>query len=223
VTAAAPSGFGYPGEREADVVLRDGSTLRVRPVRADDEAAIRTFLGGISLESIGFRFFGAANLESAAKWSVDVDYADRFALIAETGAPLRVIAHAAYVRVDAERAEVAFLVDDAWQGRGIATILLAHLAEIAEQHGISTFSAEVMPANHRMIRVFRESGFPVDLHSTPESIQIELPTSLSPHALEQFEERERTAAVAAVKALLMPRSVAVIGARGRSVAPSCAT
>ena len=212
--AAAPS-FGYPGEREADIVLRDGSTLRVRPVRADDESAIRAFLGGLSQESIGFRFFGAANLEWATKWSLDVDYADRFALIAETGAPLRVIAHAAYVRIDAERAEVAFLVDDSWQGRGISTILLAHLAEIAEQHGISTFSAEVLPANHRMIEVFRESGFPIDLHSTRDSIEIELPTSLSPHALARFEERESTAAVAAVQAFLSPRSVAVIGASRR--------
>jgi acetyl coenzyme A synthetase (ADP forming)-like protein len=215
MSTAIASSFGYPGEREADIVLRDGSTLRVRPVRAADEDAIRTFLKGLSQESIGFRFFGAANLEWATRWSVDVDYADRFALIAETGAPLRVIAHAAYVRIDAERAEVAFLVDDHWQGRGISTILLAHLAGIAEQHGISTFRAEVMPANHRMIEVFRESGFPVDLRSTRDSIEIELPTSLSPHALARFQERERTAAVAAVEAFLSPHSVAVIGASRR--------
>jgi acetyl coenzyme A synthetase (ADP forming)-like protein len=209
------SSFGYPGEREADIVLRDGSTLRVRPVRADDEDAIRAFLNGMSQESIGFRFFGAANLEWATKWSLDVDYADRFALIAETGAPLRVIAHAAYVRIDAERAEVAFLVDDHWQGRGISTILLAHLAGIAEQHGIATFRAEVMPANHRMIEVFRESGFPVDMRSTRDSIEIELPTSLSPRAVARFDERERMAAVAAVEAFLSPHSVAVIGASRR--------
>jgi acetyl coenzyme A synthetase (ADP forming)-like protein len=215
VSAAAASSFQYPGEREADIVLRDGSTLRVRPVRAEDERAIRAFMDGLSPESIGFRFFGAANLEWATKWSVDVDYADRFALIAETGSPLRVIAHAAYVRIDAERAEVAFLVDDSWQGRGISTILLAHLAEIAEQHGISTFCAEVLPANHRMIEVFRESGFPIDMHSTRDSIEIELPTSLSPQALARFEERERTAAVAAVQAFFSPRSVAVIGASRR--------
>src|ERR1035438_2458765 len=215
MTAVTAPSFEYPGEREADIVLRDGSTLRVRPVRADNESAIRTFLEGLSQESIGFRFFGAANLEWATKWSLDVDYADRFALIAETGTPLRVIAHAAYVRIDAERAEVAFLVDDSWQGRGISTILLAHLAGIAEQHGINTFCAEVMPANHRMIEVFRESGFPIDLHSTRDSIEIELPSSLSPQALARFEERESTAAVAAVDGFLLPHSVAVIGASRR--------
>jgi predicted CoA-binding protein len=110
---------------------------------------------------------------------------------------------------------VAFLVADAWQGRGISTILLAHLAGLAEQNGITTFTAQVLPANHRMIEVFHESGFPVDMRSTPDAIEIELPTSLSPDALARFEERERAAAVAAVRSFLEPRSVAVIGASRR--------
>jgi hypothetical protein len=125
------------------------------------------------------------------------------------------VAHAAYVRIDAGRAEVAFLVADAWQGRGISTIMLAHLAEVAEQHGISTFIAEVLPHNHRMIDVFRQSGFPVELHSTPDALEIELPTSLSPAAISRFEERERIGAVAAVRSFLEPSSVAVIGASRR--------
>jgi acetyl coenzyme A synthetase (ADP forming)-like protein len=66
-----------------------------------------------------------------------------------------------------------------------------------------------------MIEVFRESGFPVDLRSTPDAIHVEFPTSLSPEALARFEERERTAAVAAVRAVLEPRSVAVVGASRR--------
>src|SRR5450755_363083 len=181
----------YPVEREADVVLRDGSTVHVRPVRAEDEADIRTFLEEISPESIGFRFFGAPDLNWVTAWSLDVDYADRFALVAETGVPRRILAHAAYIRIDATRAEVAFLVADEWQEHGIATILLAHLAAVAEQQGISTFSAEVLPANHRMIGVFRQSGFPVDMRSTRDAIEIELPTSLSVEALARFEERER--------------------------------
>ena len=122
----------YPRDREADVVLRDGSTVHVRPVRADDGPAIRTFLEALSPESIGFRFFGTPNLDWVTDWSVDVDYADRFALVVEGGSPRAVLAHAAYVREeDREAAEVAFMVADAWQGRGISTILLAHLAEVA--------------------------------------------------------------------------------------------
>src|SRR5436305_5394930 len=123
----------YPWEREADVVLRDGATMHVRPVRADDGPAIRKFLEGLSARSIGFRFFGTPNLDWATSWSVDVDYADRFALVAEGGSPHAILAHAAYVRIDATRAEVAFMVADAWQGHGISTILLAHLAEVAER------------------------------------------------------------------------------------------
>jgi acetate---CoA ligase (ADP-forming) len=205
----------YPLEREADVVLRDGSTLRVRPVRAEDQTAIRTFLDGLSPESIGFRFFGFPDLEWATSFSIDVDYADRFALVAETGAPSRIVAHACYMRINAERAEVAFLVADAWQQRGISTIMLGHLAAIAEQHGIATFVAEVLPVNHRMIKVFRQSGFPVQVRSTRDAIEVELPTSLSASAIGAFQDRERTAAVAAVKRFLEPRSVAVVGASRR--------
>ena len=205
----------YPWEREADVVLRDGATVHVRPVRIDDGPAIRTFLEALSPESIGFRFFGQPNLEWATSWSVDVDYADRFALMAEGGSPRHTLAHAGYVRIDANRAEVAFMVADKWQGLGISTILLAHLAEVAQQHGISTFVAEVLPHNHRMIDVFRESGFPAEVRSLPDMLEVELPTSLSPEAIARFEEREQIGAVAAVQSFLEPSSVAVIGASRR--------
>src|SRR5262249_11651605 len=144
----------YPRDREAEIVLRDGSTVHVRPIRPEDEDAVKAFLDGVSSESIGFRFFGMPNIEWVARWSGDVDYVDRFALVAESGTPRRIVAHAAYVRIGAEpregsgvspkverepRAEVAFLVADAWQSRGISTILLAHLVEIAQGHGIVTF------------------------------------------------------------------------------------
>src|SRR5690348_14219566 len=104
----------YPREREAHVVLRDGSTVHVRPVRADDQPLIREFLEALSPESIGFRFFGAPSLTWVTKWSLDVDYADRFALVAVSGDAI--IAHAAYIRTRDGRAEVALLVADAWQG-----------------------------------------------------------------------------------------------------------
>src|SRR5271165_196908 len=182
---ATPAAARYPFERQADVVLRDGATVHVRPVRADDGPAIPSFLESVSPDSIWFRFFGAANLDWATSWSVNVDYTDRFGLVVESGNPRAIIAHAAYVRIDHGRAEVAFLVADAWQGRGISTILLAHLAEVAEQNGFSTFFAQVLPQNHRMIDVFRESGFPVNLRSAPDAVEVELPTSLSAAAIER--------------------------------------
>jgi acetyl coenzyme A synthetase (ADP forming)-like protein len=209
------SGPAYPGDRATDIVLRDGSTVHVRPVRPEDHDAIRAFLGAVSRDSIAFRFFGAANLDWAADWSVDVDYVDRYALIAETGRPARVIAHAAYLRIDRRRAEVAFLVADEDQGHGLSTIMLAHLAEAAGAESITTFVADVLPANHRMIETFRQSGFPVELRSEPGVIKIEFPTSISAEAVARFAERDRTAAVAAVRRVLEPRSVAVIGGSPR--------
>lgn len=169
----------YPCEREVGAVLRDGSTIHVRPVRASDEPAIREFLERVSPDSIALRFFGAPDLDWVVSWSVDVDYADRFALVAESDEPRRIIAHAAYVRESADRAEVAFLVADAWQEHGISTILLSQLAEVAVQHGISTFTAQVLPTNHLMIEVFRDRGSPLEMHSRPGVIEVELPTAPS--------------------------------------------
>lgn len=214
-TRAAAADSAYPRTHVVDVALKDGSSVHIRPVQAGDAPAIRAFLDGLSAESIGFRFFGSPNMDWVCEWSVDVDYADRYALVAGSGAAGEIVAHGAYMRLDERRAEVAFLVADAWQGRGIATIMLAHLAAAAEEHGISTFFAEVLPRNHRMIDVFEESGFPVTRHRTPDVIEIELPTSMSEQTLDHFEARERTAAIAALRSFLAPRSVAVIGASRR--------
>jgi acetyl coenzyme A synthetase (ADP forming)-like protein len=198
-----------------NVALRDGSTLRIRPVLADDRERIRAFLDQLSLESIAFRFFGVANLDWVSNWSVDVDYADRYALVASAGPDQGIVAHSAYARTSADRAEVAFMVSDAWQGHGIATIMLAHLAAVAHDHGIEVFTAQVRRENHRMVDVFRDSGFPVVQRVESDTIEIELPTSLSTQAEQRFEQREQTAAVAAMRSFLEPRSVAVVGASRR--------
>ncbi len=159
------------------------------------------------------RFFSpAANVAAEAERAADVDYVDRYGLIATRGQDPRPVAHGAYFRASESEAEVAFAVADELQGHGLGTILLAHLAEVADEHGIDTFEAEVLPENHRMIEVFRESGFPVEVRSLPGSIRVELPTSFSPDALEHFEDRDRVAAAAAVSRFVQPRSVAVIGA-----------
>jgi acetyl coenzyme A synthetase (ADP forming)-like protein len=213
--APAPVAEPYPRASDVDVALRDGSTVRIRPVLAADRPAVVAFLGALSAQSMAFRFFGQPSLEWAADWATDVDYADRYALIAATGPGQEVIAHGAYVRTGPDRAEVAFTVADEWQGSGIATIMLAHLALAADAHGIEIFTAQVLPANHRMIEVFRDSGFPLALHSGEGLIEVELPTSSSPDTRERFHQRERIAAIAAAELFLRPRSVAVIGASPR--------
>jgi acetate---CoA ligase (ADP-forming) len=203
----------YPKEREVDVALRDGSTIRVRPVRSGDTPALRDFLGRLSETSRAFRFFSSgANLDQAAERGTDVDYETRYGLVALRGGNERVVGNASYVSSRADRAEVAFAIADDLQGKGLGTILLAHLAEAAAEVGIGLFEAEVLADNHRMVEVFRESGFPVETSSEPGSIHVELPTSLSAKAREHFENRDRIAAAAAVGRFLRPRAVAVIGA-----------
>jgi acetyl coenzyme A synthetase (ADP forming)-like protein len=203
----------YPAGREADVVLRDGSTVHVRPVREEDESRILEFLRGLSAEARYLRFFsGSVDLPDAARRAARVDYARRLGLVAVAGSETRVVAHATYLASGREQAEVALAISDDYQGRGLGTILLGQLAEAASQHGIREFDARVLPQNYRMIQVFRESGFPVDVHHDLGEIIVAFPTSVSAEAIERFERREQTAAIAAMKAFLAPRSVAVIGA-----------
>jgi hypothetical protein len=95
-------------------------------------------------------------------------------------------------------------VAEGWQGRGIATLLLAQLAEAAAAEGVRHFTAVVLAGNHRMIRTFRDSGFPVEVHTQPGELEVTFPTTLTEDGRRRFEERERTAAVAAVEHVLQP-------------------
>ena len=187
--------------------------MHVRPARPSDRESLLAFLRGLSQDSLFFRFFSlGANLEAAAEWAADVDYEHRFGLVATSGAAHRIVGHAGYQLTNGDRAEVAFAVADDFQGRGLGSILLVHLAEAAEEQGVAIFEASVLPENFRMAQVFRESGFSVRMRSEPDLISVEMPTTISPAARERFEDRERAAAVAAVRRFLEPASVAVIGA-----------
>ncbi|MGZ5357199.1 MAG: GNAT family N-acetyltransferase, partial [Solirubrobacterales bacterium] len=209
---AAQAQGSYPGHREADIALRDGSTVHVRPVRPEDEEALHEFLSGLSEESRVFRFFsGGTDLRESAHLMADVDYRGRYGLVA-TRDEGRLVGQGTYLESAPGRAEVAFTIADEMQGRGLGTILLAHLAEVAEESGIDVFEAEVMAQNHKMIEVFRESGLPVEMRAEYGAIRVELPTSLAGPAVQSFEERDRLAAVASVRRFLEPRSVALIGA-----------
>jgi acyl-CoA synthetase (NDP forming)/GNAT superfamily N-acetyltransferase len=197
-----------------DVALRDGSTVRVRPVRPGDVDGLGALLGGMSEESRWLRFLtAAANLESAARFAADPG--DGAGLVVTAGSPERIVAHALYALETPDRAELAFEVADEWHGRGIATILLAHLASLAERQGVATFVAYVHASNHRMIGVFRESGFAVEVRATAGELEVELPAALGAAARDRFEDRSRAAAVAAVAHVLRPASLAVVGASRR--------
>jgi acetyl coenzyme A synthetase (ADP forming)-like protein len=206
----------YPSHREADVVLRDGSTVHLRPVRPEDGELLRGFFAGLDPDSQAFRFFsGAVDTQRAARLMTSVDYGSRYGLIAFRGSNRVPVGHGVYVGMGDDRAEVAFAVTEELQGHGLGTILLAHLAEVAAEAGFLTFLAEVMPQNQRMIEMFRESGFPVKTEASAEGVRVEFPTSLTSEAVARFEDRDRLAARAAVSGFLEPASIAVAGASRR--------
>ncbi len=203
----------FPAQRQATVVLRDGATISVRPIRASDEPGLAQFYSGLSLESRVLRFFAAvANADSQARRMADVDYRSRYGIVALAGSGDAIVGHAMYVEEAPRRAELALAIADAFQGRGLGTILLGQLAEAASSAGYDTLEAIVKPENHGMLDLLRESGFPLKVRSQPGEVHAELPTAITPEGLRRFEDRERLAAVAAVGHLLAPRSVAVIGA-----------
>jgi acetate---CoA ligase (ADP-forming) len=203
----------YPAHREATVVLRDGGTVAVRPIRPEDEPDLARFFSSLSLESRVLRFFAAvSNADASVKRMVQVDYTSRYGIVAVAGAEAQIVGHAMYATIQPKKAELALAVADAYQGRGLGTILLGQLAEAAASAGIDVLEAIVRPENHQMLEVLRQSGFPIRARSEPGEVHAELPTVLTPEALRQFEDRERVAAVAAITHLLAPRSVAVIGA-----------
>ena len=117
---------------------------------------------------------------------------------------------------------MAFEVADELQGQGLGTILLAHLAEAAEEQGVAIFEASVLPDNYRMAGVFRDSGFSVQMRSKPDLISVEMPTTISAEARRALRRAASAAAASRPsRSFFEPASVAVIGA-SRGAAPSAA-
>ena len=199
--------------RDGDVVLRDGSTVRIRVMRPSDESGLCELLSSLSEESRWLRFYCNQNrtaLAAEAHREANLDHA--FGLVACSGNEERVVGHAFYVAVADQRAEVAFTIANEFQGRGLGSILLGQLAQVASANGIQIFEAEVVAANHRMLHVFRASGFPIEVSANAGQLRVVFPTSFTAEARKQFERRESIAAVNALKLFFEPRGVAVIGA-----------
>lgn len=209
--AASPAG--YPAAFETDVVLSDGATAHIRPIRPDDGARLLAFHARQSPESIYYRYFSPRPRLSDR--DVDrlthLDYVDRMALIALRGDEMIGVARYDRWRHRAE-AEVAFFVDDANHGRGLATILLEHLAVRAREVGLSAFTASVLPHNRKMIGVFTAAGFETATSFADGVVEVRLGLVPTPGAEAAIDARARRAASEAVRRLLSPRSVAVIGA-----------
>lgn len=204
----------YPDHWEADVVLADGGTAHVRPVAATDGPAIIAMHARMSDRTRYLRYFQAVARLSPAQLAVftDVDHVSSVGLIAELGGD--VIAAGSYHRDPRrpEEAEVAFVVEDAHQRRGLGSILLEHLAAAAGERGIRRFTAEVLGENQTMLRVFLDAGYAVTREFSSGIVDLSFdigPTEASSAVLAAREQRAESRSIAR---FLNPRSVAVIGA-----------
>ena len=198
------------------VVLGDGEAAFVRPIDPADAPLLLAFHERQPRENLYRRFFSAkpSLSDKELEHFTTVDFRDRVALVLEYHGEF--IAWASYERwQDRPDAEVAFMVDDAHQGKGIATLLLEHLAAIARSNGIERFTAEVLSDNRSMLRVFSRAGWPVERHYDSGITELEWPLDDTDRFIDSVSVREQRADSRAIARLLLPKSVAVIGASDR--------
>ena len=203
----------------ADVILRDGRTLRLRPPAADDADALLAFFGALSQRSLYLRYHGLPEVGPRLVGSlVEPDWQERGvllgALVEEDGE--RVVAVADYVRLrDPKLAEAAFAVADEHQGRGIGTRLLEQLAARAAEVGIDRFVAYVLPDNRAMLGVFGSAGFELTRELEGGEVEVQFPIARTESYRAHVDARDHEAVVASLEPFFRPQSVAVIGASRR--------
>ena len=213
MSTTAPT-FAY----SADVVLRDGSTVHLRPIRPDDDGRLLDLLHRMSADALYYRFLSVPKIDrEKAREMARVDEGRQRVLVAEYAGTI-VATAGYYFGGHADRAEVAFAVADNWRGRGLGTRMLECLAEIGRHAGIRTFDAYVLGENRRMMDVFLESGFAVSRRLDHGVFHVALDLDLSPTFTDRSAERSQRAAAASMRPFFEPKVVAVIGAnrsRGR--------
>jgi acyl-CoA synthetase (NDP forming)/RimJ/RimL family protein N-acetyltransferase len=205
----------YPAHWEADVLLRDGATAHLRPIRPADAEDLQRFHLSQSPESTYLRFFAPMpQLSDAdARRFTHVDHRRRVAFVITLGDDILGIGR--YEQTDPATAEVAFNIGDAHQGRGLGSILLEHLAAAARENGLHRFVAEVLPHNRKMLTVFRQAGYEVRSAYDDGVVALDFDIDPTERSLAVMEAREHRAEALSMRTLLVPGSVAVIGASRR--------
>ena len=158
--------------------LRDGRRLEIRALRPDDRDALVAAVDRASEESLHRRFFAVRRhfTEREVDFFVNVDFVNHVALVAvvEEGGRRVIAGGARYVMIQPGKAEVAFAVLDQYQGQGIGTVLMRHLAAIARAAGLDELIAEVLPDNAPMLKVFEQSGLRVSTRREADVVHVSL-------------------------------------------------
>ncbi|MHB1211683.1 MAG: GNAT family N-acetyltransferase [Candidatus Nanopelagicales bacterium] len=212
MSTGAGGAAGYPVGWEADVLLRDGRPVHLRPMAPGDADRLRAFHASLSDRTVYFRFFSAKPTltdEEVARFT-QVDHRDRVALAALDGGEL--VGVGRYDAVGDGLAEVAFVIRDDMQGRGLGSVLLEHLAAAARECGLTRFTAEVLPQNGRMLATFRQAGFALDQRREDDVIALAFDIEPTASSREVMAAREQRADARSVHRLLHPGTVAVVGA-----------
>src|SRR3954454_5130684 len=202
----------YPQQWEADVVAADGGTVHLRPITPDDAERLLALHSRLSEQTRYFRFFGPyphLSQRDVERFTV-VDHNGRVAIVATLGDDL--IGVSRYESIGPETAEVAFVIEDAHQSRGLGPLLLEHLAAAARERGITQFEADVLPSNRRMLRVFIDAGYSAQRAFDADAVHVTFAIEPTEASEAVSQAREHRAEAQSIRRLLWPGSVAVIGA-----------
>ena len=204
----------YPEHWVGDVALKDGGTIRVRPIAPEDGEALREMVRNLSAESSYFRFFRVKRDldDDEVRDFTNLDYARDMAFVGLHEGEIVGVGRYTSVEATPGIAEVAFAVADEHQGRGIGTVLLARVAAYARTHGIKRFRAFLLAHNYAMMRVFRDAGFHLTRELEEGVYTVDFPTEESDETREVEARNERIAVSASLAPLFYPTSIAVIGA-----------
>ncbi|MFH1088140.1 MAG: GNAT family N-acetyltransferase [Chloroflexota bacterium] len=202
---------------KAEVLLKDGSRITLRPMRRDDAELWVDFVSRLSPHSKYLHFHHAPEsmgMEDALRFCT-VDYANAFAVVAEVlrDKDRHILGIGRYYRLPGkDSAEIALAIRDDYQGKGLGTRLIEALANVARKDRIAIFHADVLAENEEMMAVLRNYGFHITSELESGVYHVTFPIARSRTVLRKEGDRERTAAVASLRSILSPRSIAVVGA-----------